>query len=65
MTKRNSEQHEPQVFEQHLDERGRIRLDRKFTAVEAAEQDAENRRCYVENRAKRFFGPPAPEEAGQ
>lgn len=49
---KQKEQEAP-LFEQ-ADERGRMLLDRPFSPAEAAAQDAENRRKFVESRAGRF-----------
>ncbi len=43
-----------EVFEQAPDERGRLRLDRPFTAEEAQAQDEAHQAAYVENRQRRF-----------
>ena len=43
-----------QVFEQAEDERGRIRLDRPFSAAEAAAQDQANSIAAAEERRLRF-----------
>ena len=53
---KQQQQEEPRVYEQTEDERGRTRLDRPFTAEEAAAQDAAHRERYREERAKRFGG---------
>ena len=56
MSKRDqrSEQQEPEVFRQAPDPTGRIRLDRRFTPEEAAEQDERHRQMYLEGQRQRF-----------
>ena len=56
-TKKQTEKPTEQVHQQTPDDRGRIRLDRPFTAEEAAAQDAEHRAAQEEARANRFTKP--------
>jgi hypothetical protein len=56
-------QTDEQLFEPTEDERGRLRLDRRLTPQEAAEQDDENRALYEANRAARFGSPQAPHKS--
>jgi hypothetical protein len=49
-----AKQKREQTFEQKRDERGRIRLDRRLTPQEAAEQDQEHRERYLAQRLRRF-----------
>ena len=53
-----------QTFEQHHDERGRLRLDRPFTPEEAAAQDAAHREEYTAERLSRF-DPPLADRSGK
>ena len=52
-----------QTFEQHHDERGRLRMDRPYTPEEAAAQDAERREQYTAERLSRFDPPLADRSA--
>ena len=54
---------EPQSFEQHHDERGRLRLDRPFTPEEAAAQDTAHREAYSVEWLSRFEPPLADRTA--
>jgi len=54
---------EPQTFEQHHDERGRLRMDRPLTPEEAAAQDAAHREQYTAERLSRFEPPLADRSA--
>jgi len=54
---------EPQTFEQHHDERGRLRMDRPYTPEEAAAQDAARREQYAAERLSRFEPPLADRSA--
>ena len=49
--------YEAQTFEQHHDERGRLRLDRPFTPEEAAAQGAEHHEQSSGESLSRFDGP--------
>jgi len=60
MAKSNQDE---QPFEQHPDERGRLRLDRPFTPEEAAAQDAAHREQYTVERLSRFDPPLADRSA--
>ncbi len=46
-----------QLFEQHVDDEGRIVLDRPLTLDEARAQDADNRERYLAERERRFRPP--------
>jgi len=71
MSKSNTQDEQPQEpqageaqsFEQHHDERGRLRLDRPFTPEEAAAQDTAHREAYSVERLSRFEPPLADRSA--
>jgi len=56
MPKQNTENshRDPDAFAQEADPRGRVRLDRPFTAAEAQELDEANRQTQAQARANRF-----------
>ena len=56
----NESARDPDAYEQAYDERGSMRLDRKFTLEEAQAQDAAHREQAERARAERWEWPAPP-----